>query len=97
MTRPIHTPADRKDVFRAIANPIRRKMIARLMHGPRTARTLADLADVTSPAVTQHLNVLRETGLVSARRKGKAVVYAINRGRLAHVARWLKQIGGTAA
>jgi len=89
MTRPIHTPADRKDVFRAIANPMRRRIIARLAKGPLPAAALNDDDGPTSPGLTQHLNVLRETGVVSAKRNGRTVVYTLNKKRLRSAERWL--------
>jgi len=89
MSRPIQSPTDRQDVFRAIANPMRRRIIARLAKGPTPASALNDADGPTSAALTQHLNVLAETGLVSARRTGRTVVYSLNKARLRTAERWL--------
>lgn len=60
------------DVWRALANPIRRTLLDLLRDGPRTTGDLADeLADLSRFAVMQHLGVLTDAGLVRVRRRGK--------------------------
>ncbi|MEZ0447002.1 ArsR/SmtB family transcription factor [Cellulomonas sp. ICMP 17802] len=50
--------------FAALADPTRRAMLQRLAHGAATTGQLADLFPISRPAVSQHLRVLREAGLV---------------------------------
>jgi DNA-binding transcriptional ArsR family regulator len=60
------------DVWRALANPIRRTLLDLLRDGPRTTGDLADeLSDLSRFAVMQHLGVLTDAGLVRVRRRGK--------------------------
>jgi DNA-binding transcriptional ArsR family regulator len=53
-------------VLAAIADPTRRAMIQRLAHGPATTGQLAALFPISRPAVSQHLRLLRDAGLVRA-------------------------------
>lgn len=79
---------DRDATFRAVAHPARRAILDALARGERTAGELVDLFDISQPAVSQHLGVLREAGLVRARREGKQQVYALVPGPLREVYDW---------
>ena len=81
-------PAD--DVFRALADPTRREMLELLRERERTVLELAEPFRISQPAVSQHLGVLREAGLVSARREGRTRVYRIEPARLKAVDDWLE-------
>jgi DNA-binding transcriptional ArsR family regulator/uncharacterized protein YndB with AHSA1/START domain len=60
------------DVWKALANPIRRSILDELRHGPRTTGELADVVpELSRFAVMQHLGVLTEAGLVVVRRRGR--------------------------
>jgi DNA-binding transcriptional ArsR family regulator len=61
----------------ALADPTRRSIFERLRHGPRAVGQLAAGLPVTRPAVSQHLRVLKEAGLVSERRDGTRRLYRI--------------------
>jgi DNA-binding transcriptional ArsR family regulator len=63
---------DLEPVWRALSNPIRRRMLDVLREGPRTTGALADgFPDLSRFAVMQHLRVLEEGGLVVHRRRGR--------------------------
>src|SRR6187551_3581855 len=60
------------DIWRALANPIRRDLLDELARGPRTTGELAEgRAEVSRYAVMQHLDVLVDAGLVVVRRQGR--------------------------
>jgi DNA-binding transcriptional ArsR family regulator len=76
-------------VFRAIADPTRRQMLQRLAKGCRPASELGAGLSMSQPAVSQHLKVLREAGLVSATKQGRQQVYALQPEGLKAVFAWV--------
>ena len=64
-------------VFEAIAQPTRREILRLLAEGERSAGDIAARFDVTQPAISQHLKVLRESGLVSERRDAQRRIYSV--------------------
>jgi DNA-binding transcriptional ArsR family regulator len=65
------------DAFMAIADPNRRYLLEELRRGPRTVNELAAGLPISRPAVSQHLKVVLDAGLVRAVADGTRVVYAI--------------------
>lgn len=64
------------DLFRALADPTRRALFERLAReGEQPVRVLTEGAGVSQPAVSQHLAVLRQAGLVAERREGRSIHY----------------------
>jgi DNA-binding transcriptional ArsR family regulator len=82
-------PSSTNDVFRAIADPTRRELLDRLSEGEESMMKLAESFDISLPAVSQHLKVLREAGLVEERREGRMRVYTLVPGRLREVSDWV--------
>ncbi|MFD4766390.1 ArsR/SmtB family transcription factor [Streptomyces niveus] len=77
-------------VFVALADPTRRKLLDLLAaRGEVTATTLADDLPVSRQAVVKHLTVLDAAGLVSGRRAGREVRYAVRPAALDATARWM--------
>jgi DNA-binding transcriptional ArsR family regulator len=76
-------------LFRAIADPIRRDILAALQPGPLAVHDIAERFAVSRPAISKHLRVLGEAGLVEASRSGKENLYSLRREAFAPVARWL--------
>jgi DNA-binding transcriptional ArsR family regulator len=64
-----------EEALRAIAAPHRRQILALVRDGELSAGEIAAHFDVTRPAISQHLNVLKEAGLVSERRNGTRRLY----------------------
>ena len=62
----------------ALGDPTRRTVFERLRHGPQSVGALAEGLPVSRPAVSQHLRVLREAGLVSERREGTRRIYRVD-------------------
>ncbi|WP_129790839.1 helix-turn-helix transcriptional regulator [Sphingosinicella sp. CPCC 101087] len=82
------------DRFTALADPHRRKMIELLGNGPLAAGTLAGEFAMSAPAVSQHLKVLREAGLVRVAVDGQRRIYSLDPDGLAEVDAWLRQVRG---
>ena len=64
-------------VFEAIAQPTRRDILSLLARGELSAGDIAARFEVTQPAISQHLRVLREAGLVTQRRDGSRRIYGV--------------------
>ena len=77
--------------FAALADPTRREVFERLRQGPRAVGDLAQGLPVSRPAVSQHLKVLKEAGLVTDRPDGVRRVYQIDPQGLGQVRAWLDQ------
>ena len=77
-------------VFRAISSPTRRALLDKLSSRDQSVQRLAASFQMTVPAVSQHLAILREAGLVTARRAGRWRVYRLNAEPLRDVMAWLK-------
>jgi DNA-binding transcriptional ArsR family regulator len=75
--------------FAALADPTRREVFERLAQGPRAVGHLARDLPVSRPAVSQHLKVLKEAGLVSDRPEGTRRVYQIDPHGLGQMRAWL--------
>ena len=76
------------DVFDAIASPVRREILGLLRDGARPVHDLAASFAMTRPAISQHLRVLRDAGLVSEARVGRERHYQLDARPLREVAVW---------
>ena len=65
-------------VFKALADPTRRKVLELLRRGPMTAGELADQFPVSRPTMSAHFAVLREADLIEANKIGTSVIYQLN-------------------
>jgi DNA-binding transcriptional ArsR family regulator len=74
----------------ALADPTRRELVALLATGELAAGELADPFPVSRPAISRHLRVLRESGLVRARVEGKRRLYALDAAPLRDLDAWLE-------
>jgi DNA-binding transcriptional ArsR family regulator len=82
--------------FAALSDPTRRSVLERLALGPRAVGEIAEGLPVSRPAVSQHLKVLKEAGLVSDRQDGARRIYAIDPNGLGAMRAWLDQFWDTA-
>ncbi|EQD64860.1 ArsR family transcriptional regulator [mine drainage metagenome] len=78
-----------ENALRCLADPTRRQVFERLREGPRAVGELAAALPVSRPAVSQHLKVLKDAGLVTDRAEGARRVYCIDPGGLGELRRWL--------
>jgi len=88
--------ADRNLAFRALADPTRRELFERLGGGGKAVGELADELPVSRPAVSQHLKVLKEAGLVIDRAEGTRRVYRIDPAGLGAIRAWLDRFWDSA-
>jgi len=83
------------DPWTALADPTRRAVLARVAECPRSVEQIAETLPVSRPAVSQHLRVLSEANLVTARREGRCRVYRLQpdglRGPRAELERFWSQ------
>jgi len=82
--------------FSALADPTRRQVFERLGQGPRAVGELAEGLPVSRPAVSQHLKVLKEAGLVTDRPDGARRVYQIDPDGLGQLRAWIDRFWDTA-
>ena len=81
-------PAPAADVFRAVADPTRRAILDRLRAAELSVNDLARPFDMTQPAISQHLRILLDTGLVEAEPIGRQRLYKLNPQPLREVFEW---------
>ena len=80
------------DVFTVLADPTRRQIIESLSSGERAFGDLAEQFEMSRPAVSQHLRVLREAKIVSVRAAAQRRIYRLNNGGLDEVDTWLQNV-----
>ena len=78
------------DVFTAIAHPVRREILDQLSQREYSVRELASRFEISRPAISQHLAVLLEAGLVSHQPNGRENIYSLEGERLEEIAVWLR-------
>lgn len=79
------------DAFMAIADSNRRHLLEELRRGPKTVGEMAEGLPISRPAVSQHLKVLLDTGLVKADSRGTRRIYSINADGFLKLNLWLDQ------
>ncbi len=81
----------RRDVFQAIADPTRREIINLLAHQSLNLNAVADNFDISRPAVSKHIKILTECGLILIRQEGRERYCHANLKQLKEVSDWTKQ------
>jgi DNA-binding transcriptional ArsR family regulator len=84
-------PATTDDVFHALSNSTRRKVLERLSIGPATVSELAAPFDMQLPSFVQHLSVLEQSRLVRSQKRGRVRTYEIAPERFKVVEDWLTE------
>ncbi|HKS17730.1 MAG TPA: metalloregulator ArsR/SmtB family transcription factor [Bradyrhizobium sp.] len=80
-------------LFRTLADPTRRALFERLCHeGEQTVGALTARAGISQPAVSKHLGVLKQAGLVRGRQEGRRTHYSAQLGALAPLIDWTSQM-----
>ncbi|GAB1581252.1 metalloregulator ArsR/SmtB family transcription factor [Phyllobacterium phragmitis] len=77
------------DIFRALADPTRRAIFEKLAAGSMNASALREGMEISQPAMSQHLAVLRSARLVKEQRQGRFVNYEVDPEGLTLIAEWL--------
>lgn len=76
-------------VFEAVAEPTRRAVLALLSDGEHSVNDLVARFEVTQPAISHHLRILREAGLVKTRRAGRQRLYRLHGRPLREIYDWV--------
>jgi DNA-binding transcriptional ArsR family regulator len=80
------------EIFSALADPTRRRIVELLGRGECAAGEIVEAFDVSGPAISQHLKVLREAALVQVRIEGQRRIYQLNPQGLGEMDRWLNDV-----
>src|SRR4051794_10985349 len=81
------------DKFHALADPTRRQIIEMLANqGELSATEIYDKFDISHPAISQHLKVLREADLVQVEKRAQQRIYRINSDAIFEVETWVRQM-----
>ncbi|RBP43821.1 ArsR family transcriptional regulator [Roseimicrobium gellanilyticum] len=75
--------------FTALADPTRRRIVEMLAEGERTAGEIVARFDMTAPAISQHLKMLREAGLVNVRADGQRRIHSLDQGGFSEMEAWI--------
>ena len=81
-----------QETLRALADPIRRRILNLLKNGRMSAGDITAHFDVTSAAISRHLSVLREADLIRDKREGKFIYYELNASVLEEIMLWLTDL-----
>lgn len=81
----------RRDVFQAIADPIRREILCLIAKEPLNLNSIAENFDMSRPAISQHIKILDESGLVALHKKGRQRFCYIRPQKIKEVDKWLEQ------
>jgi DNA-binding transcriptional ArsR family regulator len=73
------------ELLRALAAPLRIRIVTELADGPRCVHELVDTLGAPQPLVSQHLRVLRGAGIVRGSRRGREIAYALTDDHVAHI------------
>src|SRR6478752_5437909 len=85
----VETEARLDRAFQALADPVRRAMVARLSRGPATVNELAEPFSITTQAVSRHIHVLEEAQLVTRTRDAQRRPVHLNAGALEELTAWI--------
>jgi DNA-binding transcriptional ArsR family regulator len=85
------------DPFEALADPNRRAIVELLREGDRSVRELADALPISRPAVSRHLRLLKQAGLVTDRAEGTRRLYRLHDEGIDAVRAYLERVWGDAA
>lgn len=83
-----------QNTLRALADPIRRKILNLLKSGRLSAGEIVEQFDVTGASISRHLSVLKEADLIRDTREGKYIYYELNASVLEEIMLWIKDLKG---
>lgn len=81
----------RRDVFQAIADPTRREIVSLLAHKSMNLNSVAENFDISRPAISRHIKILTECGLIVIRQEGRERYCEARLKKLNEVAEWVEQ------
>ena len=86
-----YSPAMRRDVFQAIADPTRRAIINMLSSQSLNLNTVAENFDISRPAISKHIKILTECGLIEIKQQGRERYCEAKLQKLNEVSKWIEQ------
>jgi DNA-binding transcriptional ArsR family regulator len=81
----------RRDVFQAIADPTRREIISMIAHQSLNLNSVAEKFHISRPAISKHIKILTECGLITINQKGRERHCEANLRKLNEVSEWVEQ------
>jgi DNA-binding transcriptional ArsR family regulator len=91
VTTTLHMQETRRDVFQAIADPTRREIINLVSKKSLNVNAVADHFEISRPAISKHVRILTECGLIIVEEQGRERLCRVNMNKLKEVDRWLNQ------
>ena len=88
------TTESRRDVFQAIADPTRRKIIDLVSRQPMNLGTIAEHFDISRPAISQQIKILSECGIIQIKREGRETFCSIQPKELKKISDWVARYAG---
>lgn len=82
------------DVFKALSDPTRRRVLQLLSKGDMTAGEIADCFAMTKPSVSHHLSILKAAGLIDDERRGQNIIYSLNTTVFQEIVKWFFDLSG---
>lgn len=79
----------RRDIFQAIADPTRRAIISLIVANSMTPNTIAEQFNSSRQAISKHIKILQECGLVKSEQTGREIYYQVEAKKLKEIADWL--------
>ena len=83
-----------QNTMKALADPIRREILNMLKKGRLSAGEITEHFDITAAAISRHLSVLKDAGLIFDAREGKYIFYELNTSVLEEVLLWISALKG---
>lgn len=77
------------DVFQALSDPTRRKILKLLKEKDMTAGEVAENFNISKPSISHHLGILKNAGLVDSEKKGQNIIYAFNATVFQELVEWV--------
>ncbi|HOX33148.1 MAG TPA: autorepressor SdpR family transcription factor [Spirochaetales bacterium] len=85
------------EVFKALSDPTRRRILELLKEGNRSAGQIAEAFPIGKPAVSHHLALLKAADLVQSEREGQSIIYSLNTTVFQELLSWVYKLRGTEA
>ncbi len=80
------------DVFKALADPTRRKILELLSKKDMIAGDIADYFQISKPSISHHLTILKNAGLITDERQGQTIVYSLNTTVFQDMVKWFYDV-----
>lgn len=84
-----------QDTLQALSDPTRRQILNMLKGGKKTAGEIAEAFEISGPAISRHLTVLKTADLIRDRRDGKFIIYELSTSVLEEIMMWVKDLKET--